>query len=100
MGRRVCTRIATQLMKGAKIERGYIGVSILPVTDEGAAVLGVSDTTGAYVADLTKGGPADRTAIIAAGISQRPLAGKSGRPVWTLAPLPPNKKAPETEALS
>ena len=75
----MCTRIATQLMKGAKIERGYIGVSILPVTDEGSAVLGAGDITGAYVADLTKGGPADRTAIIAADISQRPLMGNSGR---------------------
>ncbi len=59
----LANRITTQLMKGVKIERGYIGVSILPVTDEVASALGVSDTTGAYVADLTKGGPADRAGI-------------------------------------
>ncbi|WP_443748494.1 Do family serine endopeptidase [Asticcacaulis solisilvae] len=59
----VANRITTQLMKGVKIERGYIGVSIMPVTDEAASALGVTDTTGAYVADLTKGGPADKAGI-------------------------------------
>ena len=59
----VANRITSQLMKGVKIERGYIGVTIMPVTDEAAGALGVSDTTGAYIADLTKGGPADKAGI-------------------------------------
>ncbi|MBW8733853.1 MAG: Do family serine endopeptidase, partial [Asticcacaulis sp.] len=59
----VANRITSQLMKGVKIERGYIGVSITPVTDEAASALGITDTTGAYVAETTKGGPADKAGI-------------------------------------
>ena len=59
----VASRITTQLMKGVKIERGYIGVSITPVTDDNAEALGITDTTGAYIAETTKGGPADKAGI-------------------------------------
>ena len=59
----VVAKITTQLMKGTKIERGYIGVSIAPVSDEDAAALGIKDTTGAYISEVTAGGPADKAGL-------------------------------------
>ena len=59
----VAAKITQQLMTGVKIERGYIGVSITSVSDDDAEALGITDTTGAYVAETTKGGPADKAGI-------------------------------------
>jgi serine protease Do len=59
----VANRITTQLVKGVKIERGYIGVSILPVTDDVAESLDTKDKDGAYVTETTQGGPADKSGI-------------------------------------
>lgn len=59
----VAYKISNQLMKGSKIERGYIGVSIVPVTEEVAKALNLTDLNGAYVADITAGGPADKAGI-------------------------------------
>lgn len=59
----VAAKITSQLMKGTKIARGYIGVSITGVSDEDAEALGIKDTTGAFVAEVTKGGPADKAGL-------------------------------------
>ena len=59
----VAAKITSQLMRGAKISRGYIGVSITPVSDEDAEALGIKDTGGAYVAEVTKGGPAEKAGL-------------------------------------
>ena len=59
----VASKITTQLMKGTKIARGYIGVSITSVSDEDAEALGIKDTTGAYIAEVTKGGPAEKAGL-------------------------------------
>ena len=59
----VVSKITTQLMKGTKIARGYIGVSIQPVSDDLAEAMNTKDTTGAYVAEITKGGPADKAGM-------------------------------------
>ena len=59
----VADRISQQLMKGVAISRGYIGVSITPVTDETAEALNIKDTTGAYIAETTRGGPADKAGV-------------------------------------
>ncbi len=59
----VANRITSQLMKGVKIERGYIGVTITPITDENAEALNITDTTGAYISDTTHGGPADKAGV-------------------------------------
>lgn len=56
-------KITSQLVKGIAIQRGYIGVSITPVTDEAAEALGITDTTGAYVAETTDGGPAEKAGV-------------------------------------
>ena len=59
----VASKITSQLMKGVKIERGYIGVSIQPVTDDVAQALNITDTSGAYILETTKGGPADKAGV-------------------------------------
>lgn len=59
----IANRITSQLVKGVKIERGYIGVTITPIDPETAEALNVTDTTGAYISDATKGGPADKAGL-------------------------------------
>jgi serine protease Do len=59
----VASRITTQLVKGVKIERGYIGVSILPITDDLAESMNTKDMDGAYVTDTTPGGPAEKAGV-------------------------------------
>ncbi|WP_040410133.1 Do family serine endopeptidase [Asticcacaulis sp. AC402] len=56
-------KITKQLMTGASIARGYIGVSILPVSKEISEALNITDTTGAYVAETTRGGPAEKAGL-------------------------------------
>jgi serine protease Do len=64
----VANRITSQLIRGVKIERGYIGVTISPVTQENAEALNVPDTTGAYITETTKSGPADKAGVQAGDI--------------------------------
>jgi serine protease Do len=64
----IANRITSQLIRGVKIERGYIGVTISPVTPENAEALGVTDTTGAYITETTKAGPADKAGVQAGDI--------------------------------
>jgi len=59
----VASKITTQLMKGTVIQRGYIGVSIMPVTQDTAEALNITDLTGAYIAETTRGGPADKAGV-------------------------------------
>jgi len=51
-----------QLKKG-KVIRGWLGVMIQKITPELMEKLGLKDTQGALVADVTKGGPADKAGI-------------------------------------
>ena len=55
--------IIEQLQKYGKARRGWLGVRIQTVTDEIAQSLGLDLATGALVASLTKGGPAERYKI-------------------------------------
>ena len=59
----VAEKITSQLMKGVAIQRGYIGVIITPVTSDTAEALNMTDTTGAYILEATKGGPADKAGV-------------------------------------
>ncbi len=59
----VANRITQQLVKGVKIERGYIGVSIQPLNEELAESLNLKDQDGAYIAETTQGGPADKAGV-------------------------------------
>ena len=50
--------IANELIANGKVERGWLGVSIQDLTPELAKSFGLSDTTGALIADVAKDGPA------------------------------------------
>ena len=71
------------LRKGQRPQRGYIGVSLQPVTEEIAASLGVPKNQGELIRGVTPGGPAAR-----AGIQQGDIVVTvAGRPVTPDEPL-------------
>src|SRR3546814_4546318 len=55
--------IVDTLMKGGKIERGYLGVGIQPVTDDIAAALGLPKNRGEIVARVEPDGPASKAGL-------------------------------------
>lgn len=80
----VATEIADQLKVNGKISRGRIGVMIQEVTKELAESFGLSDSNGALVVSVEKGGPADQ-----AGIKARDIILKfDGKEVAISADLP------------
>ena len=52
-----------ELKDKGKIVRGFVGVTIQKLTPDLAESIGLKQATGALVADVTKGGPADRAGI-------------------------------------
>lgn len=55
--------VIEQLRTHGSVERGWIGVSIQPVTDEMVADLGLDRPSGVFVAQVTRGGPAMRAGV-------------------------------------
>lgn len=55
--------ITTQLQEKGKVVRGWIGVTIQPVTPELARSFGISKTRGALVSNVAQGGPAERGGV-------------------------------------
>jgi len=55
--------IANQLIDHGSISRGYLGVVIQDLDDTLASALGLQQTRGALVGDVTSGGPADEAGI-------------------------------------
>lgn len=55
--------ILAQLKQHKKIKRGYIGVQIVPLTDEYAGQLGLKSTEGALVGGVMEDGPASKGGI-------------------------------------
>jgi S1-C subfamily serine protease len=55
--------ILEQLKTHKKIKRGYIGVQIVPLTEEYANQLGIKANEGALVGQVVDGGPADKGGI-------------------------------------
>ncbi|MCL1911578.1 MAG: trypsin-like peptidase domain-containing protein [Leptospirales bacterium] len=51
--------ILAQLKEHKQIKRGYLGVSIVNLTERSAAELGLSEAKGAFVGDVVPDGPAD-----------------------------------------
>ena len=49
-----------QLVSDGEVTRGYLGVNIQSITPELAKALGVEDSKGALVADVTPGSPAEK----------------------------------------
>ncbi|MEM7422217.1 MAG: Do family serine endopeptidase [Pseudomonadota bacterium] len=50
--------IISDLIRDGSVERGWLGVSIQPVTEEIAAAIGLDVPTGVLIADVVSGGPA------------------------------------------
>jgi len=55
--------VVSQLRNGGKVVRGWIGVSVQRVTPEIAESLDLGDESGALVADVIAGGPADKAGV-------------------------------------
>jgi serine protease Do len=56
-------RTMESLITTGKVTRGYLGISMSPVTEELAKEFNVPGTSGAFVQDVTRGGPADKAGI-------------------------------------
>ena len=52
--------IVADLIKNGSVERGWLGVSIQPVTPEIADAIGLDDAKGAMIAEVTDNGPAKK----------------------------------------
>ena len=55
--------IFTQIMQKGSVSRGYMGVTIQPVTEDLARSFGLKQARGALVNDVLKGGPAEKAGI-------------------------------------
>jgi Do/DeqQ family serine protease len=55
--------IFTQLIQKGNVSRGWMGVTIQPVTEELARSFGLKQARGALVNDIVKGSPADKAGI-------------------------------------
>ncbi|HXE97394.1 MAG TPA: DegQ family serine endoprotease [Dongiaceae bacterium] len=55
--------VFSQLIQKGSVSRGYMGVTIQPVTEELAQSFGLKQARGALVNDVIKGGPADKAGI-------------------------------------
>ncbi|CAN0154843.1 unnamed protein product, partial [Phaeothamnion confervicola] len=64
----VANDIAAQLKTGGKVTRGRIGVVIQPVTRELAESFGLQKPTGALVASVEKGSPAEKAGVEAGDV--------------------------------
>ena len=68
-------QVVAQLIKKGNVTRGWLGVSIQPVTDEIAQSFGLKHGRGALVSDIMSGGPAEKAGIKQGDIITR-FAGK------------------------
>ncbi len=59
----MATAVAEALIKTGKVTRGWLGVSLQEVTPSLARSLNLKSTKGALVAEVTKGGPAEKAGI-------------------------------------
>jgi Do/DeqQ family serine protease len=60
--------IIAQLVEKGKVTRAWLGVSIKPVTEETARSSGLSKPTGALIAGVQQGGPADKGGLRAGDV--------------------------------
>ena len=61
-------RVVAELMETGQVERGFIGVSLQPVTDAMARALGLTDAQGAIIAEVEPGSPADTAGLDAGDV--------------------------------
>src|SRR5947209_52755 len=67
----VVRRAMNSIIKKGRVVRGYLGVSIQPVTKEIAEQFKLDSTRGALVTDVTPGSPADQAGIIHGDVIRR-----------------------------
>ena len=83
------------LMKGKKIKRGYLGVSIQPVTMDIAKQLGLNSTNGAIIRQVYKGSAADKAGLKAGDIiitiNSKMVKSASSLP-YLVSSMPPHSK--------
>jgi S1-C subfamily serine protease len=63
----VVKRVIPELIQKGKFDYPYLGISFLPngLTLDVISVLNLKSTTGAYITEITAGGPADKAGLIA-----------------------------------
>ncbi len=67
----LCQWVMTSLVKSGHVERGFLGVTLQPVlTPALAEQFGLDKVTGALVADVTSGSPADKGGIKSGDVVQ------------------------------
>lgn len=59
----IAQHISKLLIAHGKIERGWLGVSVQDMTQELAKSAGVATMKGAYIAEVVKGGPAEKAGM-------------------------------------
>lgn len=85
----IASPIVDQLRRGEEIERGYLGVSIQPVTDDLAASLGINKSRGEFVQFVQDGEAADKAGIKPGDVVLK-IDGKDVTPEQTLSFLVAN----------
>ena len=60
--------VMNQLIKSGRVVRGWLGVAIQDVTDELSRSFGVREREGVLVADVIKGGPAEKAGVRAGDV--------------------------------
>jgi len=60
--------VLEQLVSSGSVKRGYIGVSIQPLTPELARQFGIDDGSGALVGEVVEGGPAAKAGLQAGDV--------------------------------
>jgi len=76
--------IMSQLRDHGRVVRGWLGVTIQPVTKELAGKFGLTEPIGALVADVAPGGPADKAGIKRGDV----IVGYEGKTVKDMHALP------------
>jgi len=76
--------VVTQLATSGHVVRGWLGISIQPLTPELAKSFGLSDTNGALISSIADGSPASRVGLRRGDVITR----YDGRPVARWSDLP------------
>jgi serine protease Do len=76
--------VVAQLREHGRVERGWLGVQIQPVTEELASALGLQGTNGVLVADVLPDGPAAGTELRAGDV----ILHAGGQPMKDYKDLP------------
>jgi len=81
---RLAEHVIGQLRQSGRVQRGWLGVRIQSVDEDIAEGFGLSEPTGALVASVTAGGPAEQAGIVAGDV----IVSFNGKPIPTMRMLP------------